>query len=130
MNDAFTTLQNLPPHLRPHRFWIWLQILVLTFYVRHVRRDARQMLVQISPSGEVDLAVIGDAPCTTKPDPLSFEPSRAFLVAMSGGRSLADGICSPRMHPGPGIELLVPSIPDSGRNRNEQNSMSLPLPET
>jgi hypothetical protein len=84
MTDAFATLRNLPPHLQPHRFWIWAQILALTFYVRHVRRDTRQMLVQITSSGAVDIAAIGDVPGTAKADPLSFAPSRALLAAMSG----------------------------------------------
>lgn len=80
MTDAFATLRNL----QTHRFWIWLQIVVLTFFVRHVRRDARQMLVQITSSGAVYIAVIGDMPGPAKADPLSFAPSRAFLAAMSG----------------------------------------------
>ncbi|HAQ76844.1 MAG TPA: hypothetical protein DCR96_10165 [Hyphomonas sp.] len=130
MTDAFTTLRNLPPHLQTHRFWIWVQIVVLTFFVRHVRRDARQMLVQITSSGAVHIAVIGDMPGTAKADPLSFAPSRAFLAAMSGFEPERGGICSPRTHSRPGIEICVPSIPDSGRDRNEQTSVSLPLPET
>ena len=130
MNDAFATLRNLPPHLQPYRVWIWLQIMMLTFYVRHVRRDARQMLVRITPTGEVHLAAIGDVPGAAGHDPLAFTPSRAFQMAMSGIAPAVAGIRSPRMHPRPGIELVVPSIPDSGRGRNEQTSVSLPLPET
>ena len=93
-------------------------------------RGARQMLVQITSSGAVHIAVIGDMPGTAKADPLSFAPSRAFLAAMSGFEPERGGICSPRTHSRPGIETCVPSIPDSGRDRNEQTSVSLPLPET
>ena len=82
MDHAFATLRNLPPHLQPHRFWIWLQIVILTFHVRHIRRDARAMLVRISPRGAVDIVAIGDVPGTARPDPLAFEPSKAFLLAM------------------------------------------------
>ena len=82
MDHAFATLRNLPPHLQPHRFWIWLQIVILTFHVRHIRRDARAMLVRISPRGEVDIVAVGDVPGTARTDPLAFEPSKAFLLAM------------------------------------------------
>ncbi|MEH6742077.1 hypothetical protein [Hyphomonas sp.] len=82
MDHAFATLRNLPPHLQPHRFWIWLQIVILTFHVRHIRRDARAMLVRISPRGAVDIVAVGDVPGTARPDPLAFEPSKAFLMAM------------------------------------------------
>jgi hypothetical protein len=82
MDHAFATLRNLPPHLQPHRFWIWLQIVILTFHVRHIRRDARAMLVRISPRGAVDIVAVGDVPGTARPDPLAFEPSKAFLEAM------------------------------------------------
>ena len=82
MDDAFATLRNLPPHLRPYRFWIWLQVVILTFHVRHIQRDMRAMMVRISPRGEVDIVAVGDGPETIKPDPLAFEPSKGFRLAM------------------------------------------------
>ncbi|KCZ63274.1 hypothetical protein L53_08360 [Hyphomonas sp. L-53-1-40] len=92
MDDAFATLRNLPPHLRPYRFWIWLQVVILTFHVRYIQRDMRAMMVQISPRGEVDIVAVGDVPGTIHPDPLAFEPSKGFRLAM-GEMDLAASPC-------------------------------------
>ena len=84
MDDAFATLRNLPPHLRPYRFWIWLQVVILTFHVRHIQRDMRAMMVRILPRGEVDIVAVGDGQGTIKPDPLAFELSKGFRLAAVG----------------------------------------------
>ena len=130
MDHAFVTVQNLPPHMQRYKFWIWLQIVILTFHIRHILCDTRQMMLCILPSGKVYIEAVGDEAGAVQADPFAFTPSPAFLRALSGPAPAWAGICPPRMHPEPGIEFHVPSIPDSGAGRNEQTPVSLPLPET
>jgi hypothetical protein len=103
MDDAFTTLRNLPPHLRPYRFWIWLQVVILTFHVRHIQRDMRAMMVCISPRGEVDIVAVGDVPVTPRTDPRAYEPSKGYRMAM--GEMVSAAPMRPRQRPAPAVTM-------------------------
>ena len=121
---------QLPPHLQRFRVWIWLQLVMLRLYVRAVKGAQASFLTGIDRNGNVHIVAIGDTLAERRAAPWSFTPSKAFRMAMSEDEDVAVGICSPRPKTKPGIDFMVPSIPNPGLSRNEQNTANLPLPET
>jgi len=130
MNGLLAPPAELPPHLQRFRVWIWLQLIMLRLYVRSLKGADASFLTGVDRNGTVRIVAIGDTLAERRAARVSFTPSKAFRMAMSDDEDVAMGICSPRPKTKPGIDLLVPSIPNSGQSRNEQNRVNLPAPET
>jgi hypothetical protein len=122
MDRLFAPLAfDLPPHLEPVRFWIWLQVVALRFHVRtrHGRRVPFQ--VSIDVQGQVRLVRIGRRAEDLTPDPFSFTPSNAWRRALTGD-------CP--AHPGEQRDSAPLAIAPKPRRPRRIAARALPLPDT
>ena len=122
MDRLFAPLAfDLPPHLEPVRFWIWLQVVALRFHVRtrHGRRVPFQ--VSIDVQGQVRLVRIGRRAEDLTPDPFSFTPSKAWHRALTGA-------CL--THPGEQRDSAPLVIARKPRRPRRIAARALPLPDT
>ena len=98
MDSLLAPPPPLAPHLRPYRFWIWLQLILLRLYVRRLKGRGTPFLIVCDPQGNLCIAAIGDAPGEAKPDPFAFTLSRHYAAALSGEQIVPP---CPRRTPGP-----------------------------
>ena len=86
MNAIFAPPPDLPPALRQHRFWIWLQLIVIRLRVIALRGRLVAFTTATDRHGNVYLVHIGDAQPqpAPKPDPFAFAPSKAYRAAVGG----------------------------------------------
>ncbi len=125
MDSLFAPPPPLKPHLRPFRFWIWLQLVLLRLYVRRLKGRGTPFLTMCDARGNVWIAAIGDAPGTVRSDPLAFTPSKAFQAVM--GRI----VLSP-MHQAFSARVLraLPVASACAGSQGQGARLPLPLPDT
>ena len=131
MDSLLAPPPPLAPHLRPYRFWIWLQLILLRLYMRRLKGRGTPFLIVCDPQGNLCIAAIGDAPGEAKPDPFAFMPSRPYAAALSGeltGEQILHPC--PRRRPVPRATRPVFLSQTGSLHRDEQSWGNIPLPET
>ena len=53
MDRLFAAPRDLPPNLESHRFWIWLQLILVRLYVRAVKGAEANFLYGLTRTGQV-----------------------------------------------------------------------------
>lgn len=103
MDRLFAAPRDLPPNLESHRFWIWLQLILVRLYVRAVKGAEANFLYGLTRTGQVWLLQIGDTRAEhaaalarqAQQDVLKQELPRALTAALEGASLLT-------AHPGEG----------------------------
>lgn len=130
MDGLFAPPPPLKPHLRPYRFWIWLQLILLRLYVRRLKGRGTPFLTMCDARGNVWIAAIGDAPGERAPQAdgpglPEFVPSRAFRIAM--GAPADRPACA---QPGPAALACMTGAAIHGPLRPCPAPATLPRPDT